>query len=190
MTPKMGGYTPADHAGRHEDGGRDEVSVASLSGTPAALTTHAAVAAAHHAKTVNAGDLNAGTLLSQRLSANQKFVPLEFSIGDGVNELTTGLQFYVQIDFACTIIAAKLLAKESGSVVIDIWKQAFADFPPEDANSITASAPPTLSGAQSVEDTTLTGWTKAIADGDCLGFNVDSVTTITQVTLILKVSKA
>ena len=116
-------------------------------------------------------------------------VDLEFSLGDGVNAITVGLQYYAQIDFACTIVAAKLLGKESGSVVVDIWKRAYADFPPTDAQSITASAPPTLTTAQKVEDTTLTGWTKTIAAGDVLGFNVDSVTTITQVTLVLKVTK-
>uniref|UniRef100_A0A6M3Y030 Uncharacterized protein n=1 Tax=viral metagenome TaxID=1070528 RepID=A0A6M3Y030_9ZZZZ len=33
--PRMGGYVPADHKTRHQDGGRDEISIASLSGDPA-----------------------------------------------------------------------------------------------------------------------------------------------------------
>lgn len=115
---------------------------------------------------------------------------IEVSFGDGINEIPTGIQLYAQIDFPCTIIAAKLLAKESGSIVIDIWKDTYANFPPDNAASITASAPPTLSTAQKSRDTTLTGWTKSIAAGDCLGFNVDSVTTITQVTVVLKVTKS
>jgi len=39
------------------------------------------------------------------------------------------------------------------------------------------------------QDSTLTGWTTAIAAGDCLMFNVDSITTCTWVTLSLKVTK-
>lgn len=45
--PRMGGHTPTDHASRHQDGGRDEINIADLSGTPAALTTHAADLDAH-----------------------------------------------------------------------------------------------------------------------------------------------
>ena len=44
---RMGGYVPTDHKTRHQDGGRDELSIASLSGTPAELTTHAALTIAH-----------------------------------------------------------------------------------------------------------------------------------------------
>ena len=49
--PRMGGYYPTDHKVTHEKDGRDEVSIASLAGTPAALTTHAANANAHHTPT-------------------------------------------------------------------------------------------------------------------------------------------
>jgi len=47
MTPRMGGYVPADHASRHQDGGRDEISIASLSGEAAVMTTHKADLDAH-----------------------------------------------------------------------------------------------------------------------------------------------
>jgi hypothetical protein len=72
--------------------------------------------------------------------------------------------------------------------VIDVWKDTYANAPPVNADSITASAPPTLSSAQKSQDTTLTGWTKTVAVGDVFGFNVDSATTITRVTLILSVT--
>lgn len=42
MTPIEGGFTPADHASIHENGGRDEISLTGLAGTPTALTTHEA----------------------------------------------------------------------------------------------------------------------------------------------------
>lgn len=47
MSPRMGGYVPADHASRHQDGGRDEINIANLSGSPAELITHAADIDAH-----------------------------------------------------------------------------------------------------------------------------------------------
>lgn len=60
------------------------------------------------------------------------------------------------------------------SAVVDIWSQAYADFPPENAQTITASAPPTLTTAQMSKDTTLTGWTKQIAADTILRANLDS----------------
>jgi hypothetical protein len=60
------------------------------------------------------------------------------------------------------------------SAVVDIWAQAYADFPPENAQSIAASALPTLSTAQMNKDTTLTGWTKAVAADSFLRANLDS----------------
>lgn len=81
------------------------------------------------------------------------------------------------------------MADQSGSIVIDIWKDTYANFPPTDADSITSATPPTISAAQKSQDATLTSWTKAIAAGDILAFNVDSCSTITRVVLVLKVKK-
>ncbi|GAI84044.1 unnamed protein product, partial [marine sediment metagenome] len=80
-----------------------------------------------------------------------------------------------------------IVADKSGAIVVDIWKDTYEHFPPDDGDSITASAPPTLSQAQKGQDTTLTGWDKGLAAGDWLTFNVDSCTTITRVTISLKV---
>jgi hypothetical protein len=45
------------------------------------------------------------------------------------------------------------------------------------ADIISASAPIALSSARSGEDTTLTGWTKAVTAGDVLCFNVSALAT-------------
>lgn len=82
-----------------------------------------------------------------------------------------------------------MLADQSGGCVIDVWKDSYANAPPTNDDTITASAPPTLSSAAKSEDATLTGWTKTISSGDVLAFNVDSATTVTRVTLILDVTK-
>ena len=95
----------------------------------------------------------------------------------------------MQVPFACTITAATLLADQSGSIVVDIWKDTYANYPPTVADSITAAAKPTLSATTKSTDSTLTGWTKSIAVGDILRFNVDSATTIQRVTVVLTVSK-
>jgi hypothetical protein len=98
---------------------------------------------------------------------------------------------YLRVDFAGTIQANTLLADQSGSVVVDIFKCSYADFDasvthPVVGDKITSSAPPTISSAAKSTDTTLTGWTTAFAAGDVFGFNINSCTTITKVTLALK----
>ena len=76
----------------------------------------------------------------------------------------------------------------SGSIVIDIWKDTLANYPPTVADTITASAKPTLASATKSEDTTLTGWTTALTAGDVLGFKVDSASGVTQVLVTLTVT--
>lgn len=114
---------------------------------------------------------------------------IEFVIDGGGSEITTGQQGHIRLPFAGIIISSALMADQSGSIVIDIWKDTTVNFPPDNDDSITASAPPTLSSAQVSLDAVLTGWTKTFAVGDIMAFNVDSVTTITRVTVTLIVRR-
>ena len=114
---------------------------------------------------------------------------LNFVIDGGASVIATGIKGDLRIAFACVIEAVTLLADASGSIVVDIWKDTYANFPPVDGDSITASAVPTISSAIKSEDATLTGWTTAIAAGDVLRFNVDSATTVKRVTVALKVRR-
>ncbi len=119
-----------------------------------------------------------------------RYTPILVSIDGGGSVITTGVKLYLPIAFNCAIVSARLCADQdqSGSIVIDIWKIAPGiHYPPVDGDSITASAPPTLSSDDYIEDAELAGWTKDITAGDVLGFNVDSCTTKTFVTLELKV---
>jgi hypothetical protein len=113
---------------------------------------------------------------------------ISFIIDGGGAAITTGQKGHIEIPYACTITSVKVLADQSGSIVVDIWKDTYANFPPTDADSITSSAPPTLSSAQKSSDSTLTGWTKSISAGDILAYNVDSASTVERVTVALTVS--
>jgi len=112
-----------------------------------------------------------------------------FIIDNAGTAITTGEKGHLEIPFACTILQATMLADQSGSIVVDIWKDSYANYPPTDADSITASAPPTISAAVKSQDATLSGWTTAVSAGDILAFNVDSCSTITRIVLSLKVKK-
>jgi hypothetical protein len=119
---------------------------------------------------------------------------IEFVIDGGGAALTTGVKGYIEVPFDCYIDACVMAADQSGSAVVDIWKCAYDDFDagsthPVDADSITASAQPTISTDTKDEDTTLTGWTRALSKGDILAYNVDSAATITRLLVSLKVTK-
>lgn len=110
---------------------------------------------------------------------------LSVILGDGSAVISTGVKGFIEMPFAGAIEAVRLLADASGSIVVDIWKDTYANYPPVDGDSITSTTPPTITTATKSEDTTLTGWTKTFAKGDILAFNVDSATTVKQVTLSL-----
>lgn len=119
---------------------------------------------------------------------------IEFVIDGGGSAITTGMKGTLEVPFACTINSVTLLADQSGSIVVDVWKCTYSQYDagsthPVSGDKITASAPPTISSATKSQDSTLTGWTKTLAKGDILAFNVNSATTVTRATISLKVSK-
>jgi hypothetical protein len=114
---------------------------------------------------------------------------LTFVIDGGGAAIATGIKGDLEVPFACTINQATLLADQSGSIVVNIWKDTYGNYPPTVDDKITASAPPTISTATKSQDSTLTDWTTAISAGDILRFNVDSCTTIQRCTLSLKVTR-
>lgn len=103
--------------------------------------------------------------------------------------LPTGIMGTVEVPFACTITGVTLLADTSGSCVVDIWKDTYAQYAPTDADSITAAAVPTISSTTKYQDTTLTGWTTSVSAGDVLTFNLDSVTSVTRLSINLRVKR-
>jgi len=112
-----------------------------------------------------------------------------FVIDGGGNAITTGIKGDIAIPFNCTINSWRLLADVSGSIVVDIWEDSYANFPPTVADTITGTSLPTITSSTKNESSTLTGWTTTLTSGDILRFNVNSVSTITRVTLSLQVTK-
>jgi hypothetical protein len=115
-------------------------------------------------------------------------------IGDGTNVISTGVQGFVTAPVTGTIVKVRLLSSDaaatSGSIVVDIWKDSYANYPPTVADTITASAKPTITTTIKSEDSTLTGWTTSVTAGDVFGFNVDSVTSLKRVTVELHVEES
>lgn len=106
---------------------------------------------------------------------------------DGMGSvLTVGNKAILPDLKAMTITSWTLVAEQSGSVVIDVWKSTYGSYPPVVGGSIAGTEKPTLSSADKNQDTSLSTWSTSIADGDCLIFNIDSVTTIEKCVLTIK----
>jgi hypothetical protein len=116
---------------------------------------------------------------------------LRFVIDGGGSVITTGAKkAYLTVPYAGTITSWTILGDASGAIVLDVWKDTYANFPPVVGDSITASAKPTVTAsATKATSSTLTGWTTSVAAGDVLEVNVDSVATFTKVTLDLAVTR-
>ena len=108
------------------------------------------------------------------------------TIDGGGSAITTGIKGDITIPFDCTIDSWYLVADTVGSIVIDIWKDAFSNYPPTVLDSIAGTEKPTLSSGTSASDTNLTTWSKTVTAGDVIRFNVDSVSTLTRVNLTIK----
>ena len=123
------------------------------------------------------------------VTSNYRLASLGLVIDGAGSAITTGVKGYLRVPYNCDIQSVEIVADQSGSIVIDIWRDSYANFPPSVSDSIVASAKPTLSSAQKSQNTTLTGWTKSLTEGQYLAFNVDSASTVTRVVLTLKVQK-
>lgn len=100
--------------------------------------------------------------------------------------LTPANDVSITIHQTCTIKKVVVLTRGgNGSCVVDIWKKAYASYPPTVLDTITAAAKPTISVGIKYEDATLTGWTTALTAGDTLIFHLDSASTFTYIAVFL-----
>lgn len=110
----------------------------------------------------------------------------EFVIDGGGSAISTGIKGDLYVPDAFTITGVVMLADQSGSIVVDIWNDTYANYPPTDADSLPgAGTPPTISSATKSKDTTLTSWDTSVPADSTLRFNVDSATTVTRVTVAI-----
>lgn len=111
------------------------------------------------------------------------------TVGDGTTVVTTGPKGFIVVPYDGTITGWYLTASESGGIVIDVWKDVWAHYPPTDADSIAGTELPTLSGTDHNSDEALDTWTTTVTAGDVLGFNVDSCSGITRAVLVLNITE-
>lgn len=97
---------------------------------------------------------------------------------------TSAPNVYMIVPVACTITGATVLAQGgTGSCIIDVRTGAYASYPT--VATICGGARPTISSSNKAQDTTLTGWTVALAAGDVLAFVLESTSVFTAITIQL-----
>lgn len=107
--------------------------------------------------------------------------------------ITTASQIDVRIPFKSSITGIYMFADQVGDLSIDIYKMASSDYTttqPNDSDSITASATPTISCDDFDADVSLSGWTTGLDDGDMLRFYVESCLVITKCTIACDLSRS
>ncbi len=133
------------------------------------------------------------------IDSNNRVVPVEtsgFTTGtlgitiDGAGTaITTGVKGYIVLPYNATITSWNVVADQSGSVVVDVWKDSSYTIPTGATQSIAGTEKPTLSSQQINSDLSLSTWTTSLVVGDVIAFNVDSATTVERITLQIKVIK-
>lgn len=123
--------------------------------------------------------------------ANNIPASMQFLIDGGGVNIMSQVWGYEEVPFDASIVGAKLLADQVGSITVNIWKCTYAQFDggvthPVAGDSITGGAPPTITvGTKATA--VLTDWTTGLTEGDVLAFQVPTTASgITRVTLTLE----
>lgn len=123
----------------------------------------------------------------QLLSEGNRASSIELVVNGNGFVIDTGVKGYIHVPFNCTIQQVQMFADQAGSIVVDIYKDVYANHPPLANDSITGGNPPTITADVKMVDAVLSGWTKTITQDDILAFHVDSCSLIQRLTLSLVV---
>lgn len=125
--------------------------------------------------------------LYEAANADLSLDQITFTISGNGSTIAANASGHKIVPYNCTISKVEIVSSASGSIVVDIKKSTYSDYPT--FTSIAASAKPTLSAAVKATDSTLTGWTKTLSAGDRVQALVNSADINGTVVLTLYVSK-
>ena len=113
---------------------------------------------------------------------------LNFGFDGAGSAISTGIAYAGAIYVPSAFVPLEwiIVADQSGSIVVDLWADTYANWPPTNADTITGADEPTISAATKGTNTAISAWTTPIAAGQIVIANVDSVTTIQEVSLIVR----
>jgi hypothetical protein len=103
--------------------------------------------------------------------------------------VSVGKTDWICIPYNCIITGWEIYGDITGSCVIDMWKDTYANFPPTVGDQITNGEKPTLSSAVKNRNLSLTTFSTSITAGDCIMFYVESCSFLTKINLIVYTNK-
>ena len=98
--------------------------------------------------------------------------------------IATGVKADVQLDFAGSITKWVLLADQSGSITVNVWRDSYANFPPTVADVVGS---PAIAGAAKAQSGAV-AW--AFSAGDILRLQVSAAASIQRCTLALTIVRS
>jgi hypothetical protein len=155
--------------------------VGSITASGLDITTHKITSVATGSNPLDA--VNYGQL------SNTQKTSIGFGADGSGGTLAVGTPTYLVMAFGGTITQWDIVGNTAGSAVFDVWKSTNQTLPTV-ANTIVASAKPTIASASNATSIGLTGWGVTFSAGDIYGFNIDSIAAFTKVNLSLRVNKS
>lgn len=136
----------------------------------------------------NIDDLTAAqVLVLLALDADPALRRFPIHINGGGAEIADGIAIEIPDMPACTVEGWTLVGSPSGSLVLDLWSDSYANHPPTvDDTMIATGTKPVISASTKGQDLTVDWADVTIAAGATLTVNVDSAATITFATLTLR----
>lgn len=138
-------------------------------------------------------DLGTGTVATENIGINDigNPRPLIYTMDGAGVAITTGAKGWIgPFGYSGALTGWTLTSDTAATVTMDIWKDTLANHPPTNADSITASAKPSLSNATQNSSTTLTSWTTTFGPTDTFRFEVEANDNATLLTIQLAATRA
>jgi len=170
-------------------GGTDSRPVVHVVGSPVftGVTASSVSGTSVSATTYFSGSTNIGTVFAAKTHSHTGGIT--FIMDGGASVISTGQKGYLIAPYSGIITGWTIVSDVVGSIVVDVWKDTYANYPPTVADTIAGSEKPTLSSVNKNSDSNLSTWTTQFSMGDIFTINVDSVSTVTKVTLLLHTIK-
>ena len=109
---------------------------------------------------------------------------INFIIDGGGSEITTGIKGYFIVPRAITLTGWTVVSDAAADAVIDLWETDYAGHPADSGDSIIgAGTKPSFSSSDKGIGNTSDWATLRLVAGDIVTVNVDSVATMTLITL-------
>ena len=132
--------------------------------------------------TLAADNVGTGVLNTARIATNARLFGVTMIFDGGGTLVGSGTRLSAQMPLTGTIIQATLLGDALGSLIVNIYKNTYTNWP-----TVAVIGTIALGNVQKNQDSTLTGWTLGITEGDVLeAYSLNGASGVNRVSVSLK----